>query len=118
MLDRAKDVICGEMLHDCFRPAGGLNTHIKQHISAVDEAAKQAKNQISDCESSSLFRSFVPKPVYAVLQLFPVSEPYEKERKARDEQAKHDTIPKDMMFFKQTVSMQASARPAAGVMRC
>lgn len=51
----------------------------------------------------SPYRSFVPRPVYAVLQLFPVSEPYEKERKARDEQAKHDQIPKDMMFFKQTV---------------
>lgn len=45
----------------------------------------------------------MPRPVYAVLQLFPVTEPYEKERKVRDEQAKHDLVPKDMMFFKQTV---------------
>lgn len=49
-------------------------------------------------------RSFVPRPVYAVLQLFPVTEPYEKERKQRDEQAKTEEVPKDLLFFKQTVS--------------
>lgn len=53
----------------------------------------------------SVARSFVPRPVYAVLQLFPVTDSYEKDRKARDEQAKNEDIPQDMLFFKQTVSI-------------
>merc|ERR1712093_178138 len=47
--------------------------------------------------------AFVPRPVYAVLMLFPVTAPYEKARKERDALVKDEAAPKDILFFKQTI---------------
>ena len=52
----------------------------------------------------TLCSSFVPRPVYAVLMLFPVTDAYEKARKEKDEIVKNGEQPNGIMFFKQTVS--------------
>lgn len=54
--------------------------------------------------SQIMCSAFVPRPVYAVLMLFPVTEPYEKERKHKDELMATQAKPDGVMFFKQTVS--------------
>lgn len=48
--------------------------------------------------------AFVPRPVYAILMLFPVTERYEETRKARDAELKDHTDLDHLLFFKQTVS--------------
>lgn len=51
--------------------------------------------------------AFVPKPVKAVLILFPVTEKYEEHRKAEDfeiRSAGKEGYGQDLLYFKQTVS--------------
>ncbi|KAL7007440.1 ubiquitinyl hydrolase 1 [Cystobasidiomycetes sp. EMM_F5] len=47
--------------------------------------------------------AFVPRPVYAILMLFPVTERYEETRKARDAELKDHTDLDHLLFFKQTI---------------
>lgn len=47
--------------------------------------------------------TFVPRPVYAVLMLFPVTEAYRKAKEAKEEATKDVGVP-DVMFFKQTIN--------------
>ena len=48
-------------------------------------------------------RAFVPRPVYAVLMLFPITKAYEEARKEKDELVRSDGSAEGLTFFKQTI---------------
>ena len=56
-------------------------------------------------------RAFVPRPVYAVLMLFPITDAYETARKERDELVKSDGSESGIMFFKQTIGNACGQYP-------
>lgn len=45
----------------------------------------------------------MPRPVYAILLLFPINQAYEKARKQQDELVKSDGSEAGLMFFTQTI---------------